>query len=79
MNMLINVNWKIIKTSQNKSFYCHINKLLKKPHGEKSPPTGLLKVNFLTNALAAFHSHDYKKQSKNKDIKKTIKENEIKI
>ena len=77
MNMLINVNWKIIKTNQNKSFYCHINKLLKKPHGEKSPPTGLLKVK--GQRSRSIPLNDYKKQSKNKDIKKTIKENEIRI
>ena len=73
MNMLINVNWKIIKTNQNKSFYCHINKLLKKPHGEKSPPTGLLKVNFLTNALAAFHSMTIKSNPKTKILRKQLK------
>ena len=53
-----------------------MNKLQQKPHGENSPLTGLLKVNSPANALAAAHSHDHKKQYKNKNIKKAMKENE---
>ena len=67
VNMLIIVNWKIIKINQIKN--C-MSKLLKEPHGEKSPLASSLEVNSHANALAAAHPHYHKNNPRIKLLKK---------